>query len=167
MAKKSTTTKKIKLETPVAKTKKTAPKVVSKAEKPKPTAPLRYFEAKGGRKTAAARVRLYTKNPGITVNGLEYQQYFRNLRLQNELLKPLKTMNAENKFGISVKVSGGGLPSQAEAVGHGIARALVLFNQDFRKRLRRTGLLTRDSRMVERKKYGLKKARRAPQWAKR
>ena len=76
-------------------------------------------------------------------------------------------MNVEDKLGVTVVVHGGGLMGQADAVRHGISRALVLFNPDFRKRLRREGFLTRDPRMVERKKYGLKKARRAPQWAKR
>ena len=134
----------------------------------KPASPARYFEAKGGRKTAVARVRLFTKqHQGVTVNDKTYQEYFRDLNLQKIVLKPLETMNVETKLGVVVKVSGGGLHGQAEAVAHGIARALTLFNSDFRKRLRRAGLLTRDSRMVERKKYGLKKARRAPQWAKR
>jgi len=76
-------------------------------------------------------------------------------------------MNVGDKLGITAKVSGGGTRGQMEAVRHGIARALLLFNPSFRKRLKKLGFLTRDSRMVERKKYGLKKARRAPQWAKR
>lgn len=147
MVKKSTTTKKLKSE---------------------PAAPARYFESKGGRKTAVARVRLFTKqHQGVTVNDKACQEYFRDLELQKTVLKPLETMNVGDKLGVIVKVSGGGLRGQAEAVANGISRALVLFNPDFRKRLRRIGLLTRDSRMVERKKYGLKKARRAPQWAKR
>ena len=128
---------------------------------------IRYFEARGARKTAVARVRLFTKLSGITVNGKDFKEYFRELRLQRSVLNPLETMNVGEKLGVVAKVSGGGLPSQAEAVGHGISRALLLFNPEFRKRLRKSGLLTRDSRMVERKKYGLKKARRAPQWAKR
>jgi small subunit ribosomal protein S9 len=135
-------------------------KSVKKAEE-------RYFEAKGARKTAVARVRLYTAQTGITVNGKDLKDYFRDLRLQREVLKPFEAMNVGDKVGVTAKVSGGGLSGQAEAVRHGIARALLLFNGEFRKRLRRVGLLTRDARMVERKKYGLKKARRAPQWAKR
>jgi len=79
----------------------------------------------------------------------------------------LNRMKVMDKFRAVIRVSGGGLHSQAEAVRHATARALVEFNPDFRKRLKRAGFLTRDSRMVERKKYGLKKARRAPQWAKR
>jgi|SRR3989338_3887330 len=127
----------------------------------------RYFEAKGGRKTAVARVRLYTKKSGITVNEKDYKEYFKDAGLQKELLNPIEIMNVGDKLGITAKVSGGGTRGQMEAVRHGIARALLLFNPSFRKRLKKLGFLTRDSRMVERKKYGLKKARRAPQWAKR
>jgi small subunit ribosomal protein S9 len=127
----------------------------------------RYFEAKGGRKTAIAQVRLFTKQKEIIVNGKDYKNYFLYPPLQKEVIKPLELMNIGDKFGVSAKVRGGGVVAQAEAVRHGIARALTLFNPDFRKRLKRAGLLTRDPRMVERKKYGLKKARRAPQWAKR
>jgi len=127
----------------------------------------RYFEAKGARKTAVARVRLFTKQGGILVNGKDYKEYFKDAHLQQEVAKPLETMGVSDKVSATAQVYGGGLNGQAEAVRHGISRALVLFNQDFRKRLRKFGFLTRDARMVERKKYGLKKARRAPQWAKR
>jgi len=127
----------------------------------------RYFEARGSRKTAVARVRLSTKAKGIVINDKDYKLYFPILKLQKKVLQPLELMNISDKLGASVKVSGGGLPGQATAVQHGLSRALTLFNPDFRKRLRKSGFLTRDSRMVERKKYGLKKARRAPQWAKR
>jgi len=162
-------TLKTKLETEV-KSKKPAKTLVKsvavKAEKP--AAPVRYFESRGSRKNAVARVRLYTKQPGVLrINDKDFREYFRESRLQQAILKPLETMNVMEKLGATVKVRGGGLTGQAEAVRHGLARALVLFNPDFRKRLRRAGLLTRDDRMVERKKYGLKKARRAPQWAKR
>lgn len=126
-----------------------------------------YFESRGSRKTAIARVRLYTKPSGIFINDKDYKEYFKEVGLQKSVLMPLETMNVQDKLGVSVKVSGGGLAGQAEAVRHGIARALTLFNPDFRKKLRRYQFLTRDPRMVERKKYGLKKARRAPQWAKR
>lgn len=168
MKSKSTTTKKIKSETAAEKSKKVAPVKAAETAKPQPPLTLRYFEGKGGRKTAMARVRLFTKQyQGIVINNKEYKEYFRDFDLQKTVLKPLETMNVEDKFGITVKVQGGGLRGQADAVANGIARALTAFNQDFRKRLRRAGLMTRDSRMVERKKYGLKKARRAPQWAKR
>ncbi len=80
---------------------------------------------------------------------------------------PFEKMKCPGKFGLTAIVKGGGLSAQAEAVRMGIAKALLAFNPDFKKRLRRAGFLTRDARMVERKKYGLKKARRAPQWSKR
>src|SRR3989344_4482577 len=142
-------------------------KETKKTEAKKEETPLRYFEAKGGRKTAVAGVRLFTKQPRILINGKDCREYFRDSRLQKEILKPLEAMNVQSKLGLTVRVVGGGTNGQAQAVRHGIARALTLFNADFRKRLRHFGFLSRDSRMVERKKYGLKKARRAPQWAKR
>ena len=136
---------------------------------PQPAAkPEHYFEALGRRKTSSARVRISTKGDvGISVNGKPYQAYFSGLELREIILSPLKLMNCLDKFRISVKVKGGGIHSQAEAVRHGIARALILFDADFRKRLKKSGFLTRDSRMRERKKFGLKRARRAPQWRKR
>lgn len=135
--------------------------------KTKPVAEERYFEAVGRRKTSVARVRLYPKKAGLTVNGKDFKQYFKMPRSQEVVMAPLDMLKAPEKFGISAKVFGGGLTGQAEAVRHGISRALVEFNDLNKKRLRAAGFLTRDSRMVERKKYGLKKARRAPQWAKR
>jgi len=132
---------------------------------------LRYFEAVGRRKTAVARVRLYTKKEGlkdtIIVNGKSYKEYFPLDSLQKIVESPFIKMKALDKFVATVKVKGGGICAQAEAIRHGISRAMVKFNLDFKKRLRRAGFITRDSRMVERKKYGLKKARRAPQWQKR
>ena len=127
----------------------------------------RYFEASGGRKTATARVRLYTKGSGFIVNGKDYKEYFKNFKNQSAAFSPLELLKVEDKLRVSAKVSGGGINAQAEAVRNAIAKALVKFNADFKKRLRRSGFITRDSRAVERKKYGLKKARRAPQWAKR
>ena len=127
-----------------------------------------YFESLGRRKTSAARVRISEKGEkGIFINDKPYQAYFPSLELQEIILSPLKMMSCLDTFRISVKVNGGGIHSQAEAVRHGVARALVLFNADFRKRLKKAGFLTRDSRMRERKKFGLKRARRAPQWRKR
>jgi len=128
--------------------------------------PDRYFEGMGRRKTARARVRVYTKGAGITVNGKEWIRYFPSESLQRIVDAPLKKMKAE-QMKISVLVSGGGVRAQAEAVRHGIARALVIFNPDFRKRLKRALYLRRDARMKEAKKYGLKKARKAPRWSKR
>lgn len=145
---------------------KPVPKPVPKpAPKPKPA---RYFEAVGRRKTAVARVRLFTKGgKEFLVNDKPYQVYFPTLALQQAALASLEKMKCLDKFRISAKVKGGGLNAQAEAVRHGIARALILFNPDFRKRLKKVGFLTRDPRMRERKKFGLKRARRAPQWKKR
>jgi len=127
-----------------------------------------YFEAVGRRKTAVARVRLFKEGKkSITVNEKDYKKYFPTLDLQQIVDSSLDKMNVEEKFRASVTVRGGGIHSQAEAVRHGIARALVKFNEDFKKRLRKAGYLTRDPRMRERKKPGLKRARRAPQWSKR
>ena len=130
--------------------------------------PDKYFEAVGKRKTAVARVRLFTQGEKlILVNEKPYQEYFPTLELQQIINFPLEKMKVFDKFRISVKVKGGGIYGQAEAVRHGISRALVKFSPDFRKRLRKAGYLTRDSRTRERKKFGLKRARRAPQWQKR
>ena len=128
----------------------------------------RYFEATGRRKTAIARVRLYTKgDKTITINDKDIADYFKTLTLQRIVISSLDKMKSTGRFKITVIVKGGGMNSQAEAVRHGIARALVIFNPEYRKRLRKAGFLTRDSRMKERKKFGLKRARRAPQWSKR
>ncbi len=128
----------------------------------------RYFVGTGRRKTAVARVRLYTKgDKGMTVNGVNYKDYFRTEGLQKLALGSLDKMKSLERFKVTAVVSGGGINSQAEAVRHGISRALVVFNPDYRKRLRKAGFLTRDPRMKERKKPGLKRARRAPQWSKR
>lgn len=145
--------------------KKTAATKTAAAPK---AAASRYLEAKGGRKTAVSRVRLYTKgHTGITVNGKDFKDYFREGDLQETVLRPLVTMGMEKELGVTAIVKGGGSRGQADAISLGIARALTLLDVEFRKRLRAENLLTRDSRAVERKKYGLKKARRAPQWAKR
>jgi small subunit ribosomal protein S9 len=128
----------------------------------------RYFEAIGRRKTAIARVRLFTKGEKhFLVNEKPYDTYFPGLELQQTTRAALEKMKCLDKFRILAKVKGGGYHAQAEAVRHGISRALVKFNPDFRKRLKRAGFLKRDPRMRERKKFGLKRARRAPQWAKR
>lgn len=128
----------------------------------------RYWEAVGRRKTSIARVRLFTKGEKFfLVNDKDYKIYFPTLDLQESALSPLKKMKCIDRFSMSAKVIGGGIHSQAEAVKHGVSRALVEFNPDFQKRLRRAGYMTRDPRMKERKKFGLKRARRAPQWQKR
>ena len=130
--------------------------------------PDRYFEAIGRRKTAVARVRLFTKgDKEFLVNNKQYQQYFQTQTDQETAVASMKKMKCLDKFRVTVKVKGGGHNAQAEAIRHGTARVLVEFNQNFKKRLRKAGFLTRDPRMRERKKFGLKRARRAPQWQKR
>ncbi len=147
---------------------KPAPKPSLSGSKPK-----KYYEAVGRRKTAVARVRLFTIKPfeedegRITVNNKPYKQYFSLAELQQTAEASLRKLKSLNRFEIIAKVFGGGIHAQAEALRHGIARTLVEFNADFRKKLKRAGYLKRDPRMKERKKYGLKAARRAPQWAKR
>jgi len=128
----------------------------------------RYFGGEGRRKTAVARVRLFTKgDKSFLVNQKPLEKYFYTAEFQQIAKSALDGMNCLDKFTISVVVRGGGMHAQAEAVRHGITKALVLFNVDFRKRLKKLGYLTRDARMRERKKFGLKRARRAPQWQKR
>ncbi len=134
----------------------------------KPTVkPARYFEGLGGRKSAMARVRLFTKKGDTTINDQEIDKYFKTLRQRHAAISPLVLMNAKDTMFFTAHVSGGGLSAQSEAVRHGLSRALVKFNEEYRKRLKKSGFLTRDAREVERKKYGLKKARKGPQWAKR
>ena len=128
----------------------------------------RYVESVGRRKTAISRVRLTGGRGEFAVNGKKLDEYFRMMpRLLFYASSPLAKLKISDKYNVSAKVLGGGIRAQAEAVRLGLARALAVKNPDFKRRLRKLGFLTRDSRMVERKKYGLKKARRAPQWAKR
>jgi len=128
----------------------------------------KYFEAKGRRKTSTARVRLFSgKESSILVNDKRAENYFPTKELQHIIEEPLKKVKTEKKFKILAKIKGGGIHSQAEALRHGISRALIKFNPEFRKLLKTEGFLTRDSRMKERRKFGLKKARKAPQWSKR
>lgn len=128
----------------------------------------RYTEVMGKRKTAAARLRVYEGGSGkITVNDVALAEYFPAPVAQMIVLEPLKTTAMEDKLDFSVHVSGGGKQGQAEAVRHGIACALLALNADFRGVLKAQGWLTRDARKKERKKPGLRKARRAPQWSKR
>lgn len=128
----------------------------------------RYYEAVGRRKTAVARVRLFTKGDrSFTVNKKPFDKYFTAKQFVNVVNAPLEKMNCAGRFTITAQASGGGINAQAAAIRHGITRALVLFNADFKKRLKKSGYLTRDPRMKERKKPGLKGARRSPQWAKR
>jgi small subunit ribosomal protein S9 len=143
-------------------------KEIAKAIKESAGKADRYFETIGRRKTAVARVRLYTKgDKEFLVNGQPYQKYFALQEDQETAVASMKKMKCLDKFRVTVIVKGGGHSAQAEAIRHGTARVLVDFNNNFRKRLRKAGFLTRDPRMRERKKFGLKRARKAPQWAKR
>lgn len=143
-------------------------KEIAKTIKETAGKPDRYLEAIGRRKTAVARVRLFTKgDKEFIVNNKSYQQYFQTIEDQELSIASMKKMKCLDKFRITVKVKGGGHRAQAEAIRHGTARVLVDFNVNFRKRLRKAGFLTRDPRKRERKKFGLRRARRAPQWAKR
>jgi small subunit ribosomal protein S9 len=128
----------------------------------------RYHYGTGRRKCAVARVRLYPGSGAITVNGKSAPDYFggRPLHQQNIQL-PLKLTNTMERFDIVVTVVGGGVAGQAGAVRHGITRALVRSDEELRPVLKRAGLLTRDARVKERKKVGLKRARKAPQYTKR
>ena len=127
-----------------------------------------FVRALGRRKTAAARVRLLPSGTGvITINNRPLSNYFTLFELQDAVRAPLRTVGKEDVFDISVRVAGGGIRGQAEAVRHGIARALIKWNTDLRKTLKAEGFLRRDPRSKERKKPGLKRARRAPQWSKR
>lgn len=138
-------------------------KTASKKEK--------YLEAVGRRKTAVARVRILPQKKGfsesILVNDKSYKDYFSLLEFQKIVESPLNLVGLLKKHFFTVKVKGGGVRGQAEATRLGLARVLVKFNPDFKQALRRAGFLTRDARVVERKKYGLRKARRAQQWRKR
>jgi small subunit ribosomal protein S9 len=126
----------------------------------------KYFEAVGRRKSAIARVRLFdSKNTEYIINNKKLEDYLKVLELQKIIGKPLTEVSKH--FRVSVKVIGGGIRAQAEAIRLGISRALVIFNPEFRGQLKKLGYLKRDSRVVERKKPGLKKARKAPQWSKR
>lgn len=126
-----------------------------------------YLYAVGRRKTAVARIRLTKKGQGeITVNGKPYTEYFQK-SFHAGILKPLSFVTALKDYSISARVAGGGKAGQATAVGLGIARVLLQIDESARANMKTAGLLTRDSRKKERKKPGLKRARRAPQWSKR
>jgi small subunit ribosomal protein S9 len=128
----------------------------------------KYVEGIGRRKTAIARVRLVKgTDHKVTVNEKPFEKFFQVERLRRDVLSPITALKLDQNFAIHAHVNGGGVKAQAEAIRHGLARALVKTDEDLKKLLRGAGYLTRDPRMVERKKPGLKKARRAPQWAKR
>ncbi|MCD6470938.1 30S ribosomal protein S9 [bacterium] len=122
----------------------------------------------GKRKTATAQVEILPKKNGkIIINKMKFEEYFPWIEWQKIIEEPLRLTNLLNKYDIFVKVKGGGKKSQAEAIRLGLARALASINLDLRKILKKAKLLTRDARIKERKKPGLKRARRAPQWSKR
>lgn len=126
-----------------------------------------YYEGVGRRKTSVARVRLYPGSGAITVNGKPMERVFPRVDHQAAILQPLRHTEMADKFDASVKVSGGGISGWSGAIVHGIARALVAADENLRPKLRKAGFLTRDPRVKERKKYGLKRARKAPQYTKR
>jgi len=126
-----------------------------------------YVWGTGRRKCAIAQVRLFSGKGEIVVNDKPYQEAFSRLEHRRKIEHPFLSTDTTGRFRVTAKVNGGGLSSQAEAVRHGIARALVKENELFKPILRKEGLLTRDARVKERKKYGLKRARKAPQYTKR
>lgn len=127
-----------------------------------------YFYALARRKSATARVRLQGGKGNVVVNGTPAAQYFADSKtLVNQIAKPYLVLEIQNKFDVSVVVSGGGHASQAEAISLGIAKALVLLNEDYKSTLRRADLLGRDPREKERKKFGLRGARKQRQFTKR
>jgi small subunit ribosomal protein S9 len=136
-----------------------------KAEKSKSQG--KYIYSVGRRKEARAQVRMYSGKGKITVNNKELNNYFPTSDLQQKVYHPLELVGEKDKCDITVMVKGGGKTGQVEAIRHGIARALQIKNEDYRAVLKKEELLKRDPRMKERKKYGLKGARRAPQWQKR
>jgi len=126
-----------------------------------------YFYGTGRRKSSAARVRVYPGSGVITINGRDIDDYFGLETLKLLVRQPMALTETLGKFDIIATVAGGGVTGQAGAIRHGLSRALLLYNIELRGILKKAGLLTRDPRMKERKKYGLKAARRAPQFSKR
>jgi small subunit ribosomal protein S9 len=126
-----------------------------------------YFYGTGRRKTAVARVKIMPGNGTIIVNGVPYEELITRLELRRRILQPLVATDSMSKYNIVAKVEGGGISAQGGALSHGIARALVEIDEKSKDTLRKNGYLTRDSRGKERKKPGLKRARKAPQYTKR
>ena len=126
-----------------------------------------YDRGTGRRKCAIAQVKLFPGKGEIIVNGKPYQERFPRTEHRHAIDMPFKATNTVGKYNVEIKVIGGGISGQAGAIRHGIARALVNVNEQFKPLLRQEGLLTRDPRAKERKKYGLKRARKAPQYTKR
>ena len=126
-----------------------------------------YYYGTGRRKTATARVRIMPGSGAIIVDGKPYEERFPSLEHQRIIVQPLQVTENLGKYNVMAKVEGGGVSGQSGALSHGIARALVRANESFKPTLRQNGLLTRDARAKERKKPGLKRARKAPQYTKR
>ncbi len=126
-----------------------------------------YFPGTGRRKTAIAQVRLSKGNGAIIINGTPYEELFPRAEHRRTILQPLFVTESTGKYNVVIKVNGGGISGQSGAISHGIARALVKTDEKLKPILRQHGLLTRDSRAKERKKPGLKRARKAPQYTKR
>ena len=126
-----------------------------------------YFYGTGRRKDSVARVRVYQGTGKVTINDRDIDNYFGLETLKLIVRSPLVLLGLEGKYDVVVRVSGGGVSGQAGAIRHGLSRALLQFNPELRSTLKKAGFLTRDPRMKERKKYGLKAARRAPQFSKR
>ncbi len=126
-----------------------------------------YYYGTGRRKSSVARVRVYPGSGNITINGRSIDEYFGLDTLKLIVRQPLVLTETAEQFDIVANVTGGGVTGQAGAIRHGISRALLVFNPELRPTLKKAGFLTRDPRMKERKKYGLKAARRAPQFSKR
>ncbi len=148
---------------PTAQSKSTSPKKPSVKKESSRT----YFYAVGKRKTSIAKVKLYPKGSGsVLINEKKAEEYFSGTSLEKILL-PFSILGDKKGYDVEASVLGGGKMGQSDAVCHGISRALTICDDGLRIVLKRAGLLTRDSRTKERKKYGLKKARRSPQWSKR
>jgi len=128
---------------------------------------VRYYEGIGRRKRATARVRLYPGDGQIAINDKPLDQYFGRFQDRQQAIEPLKLTNNEGRYNLMAVVKGGGITGQAHAIRMGLARALQIIDPELRAMLREAGFLTRDSREKERKKVGLKKARKAPQYTKR
>ena len=126
-----------------------------------------YFYGTGRRKTAVAQVRLLPGNGAIIINGMPYEELYPRLQHRQAIIRPLLVTDSTGKYNAVVKVAGGGISGQSGAISHGVARALVRADESLKLILRQNGLLTRDSRAKERKKAGLKRARKAPQYTKR
>lgn len=157
----------IKKEKKIKKTASAKRETEKKEIKKKEEIKKKYIEAVGRRKEAVARVRLIKDKPGFIINEKTMEKYFPLEDQHKKILTPFQVSNLENSFFVSVKVNGGGMTGQVEAIRLGISRCLIKIDEKLKPILRKAGFLTRDARTVERKKYGLKKARKAPQWSKR